>query len=149
RARRRPAKSGPARARSSCQPRWPANPLADQAANQGRLLLQVPGSEEALRDPLPGGLAQLLRRGGIAEHAADGPPKLVDVAGIVDQHAAATILDLVPDASDAARDHRLPLPHRLGDGEAEALRKALLDDDPRLPLDGVHDDSVLLLVVHR
>ena len=43
----------------------------------------------------------------------------------------------------------LALPHRLGDGEAEALGEALLGHDRRVALDRVDDGSVLVGVAHR
>ena len=41
------------------------------------------------------------------------------------------------------------LPHRLGDGQPEALGEALLHDDVGAPLQRVDDDRVLVGVVHR
>ena len=48
-----------------------------------------------------------------------------------------------------AGDDRPRLPHRLGDGEPEALGEALLHDDVGASLDRVDDRRVLLDVVHR
>ena len=67
----------------------------------------------------------------------------------VDEEAGAAVLDLVLDAADARGDDRPALPHRLGDGEAEALGEALLHDDVGAPLQRVDDDRVLVGVVHR
>ena len=52
--------------------------------------------------------------------------------------------DLVLNAADPARDDRPLLPHRLGDGEAEPLGQALLDDHLGVALDRVDDRRVLL-----
>ena len=48
-----------------------------------------------------------------------------------DEQPVLAVDDLVLDAADRAGDHRPALPHRLGDGEAEALGEALLHDDGR------------------
>ena len=47
------------------------------------------------------------------------------------------------------RDDRAALPHRLGDGEPEALGEALLDHDVGAALQRVDDHGVLVGVVHR
>jgi hypothetical protein len=57
--------------------------------------------------------------------------------------------DLVGDPADGARHHRPRLPHRLGDGEPEALGEALLHDDRRVALQRVDDERILDRVVHR
>ena len=69
--------------------------------------------------------------------------------GVVHEDPAAAVLDLVPDASDAGGDHRPRLPHRLRDGQPEALGQALLDNHRRVALEGVDDGGVLLLVLER
>ena len=46
-------------------------------------------------------------------------------------------------------DDRAALPHRLGDGEPEALGQALLRDDVGAPLQRVDDHGVLVGVLHR
>ena len=46
-------------------------------------------------------------------------------------------------------DDRAALPHRLGDGQAEALGEALLHDDVGAPLERVDDHRVLVGVGHR
>ena len=59
------------------------------------------------------------------------------------------VLDLVDDPADRARDDRPRLPHRLGDGQPEALGEALLDDDGGVALQRVHDRGRLVGVGHR
>ena len=49
----------------------------------------------------------------------------------------------------AVRDHRARLPHRLGDGEPEALGDALLHHDVGDALERIDDHRVLLGVVER
>jgi hypothetical protein len=51
----------------------------------------------------------------------DRSTKGFEVARIVEQKTATTMLDLFLDAADAARDHRQTLPHRLGHAETEAF----------------------------
>ena len=65
----------------------------------------------------------------------------------IDQATVDAVVDLIPDAPEPARDNGACLPHRLGHGESEALREALLDDDVGATLERVDDDSVLLDVV--
>ena len=69
--------------------------------------------------------------------------------GIVDQQAGLAVGDLVLDAANPAADHRPPLPHSLGDGEAEPLGDALLEDHVGAALDRVDHRSVFVDVVHR
>ena len=57
--------------------------------------------------------------------------------------------DLILDPADAGADHRPALPHRLGDGQPEALGEALLHDDVRSPLQRVDHRRVFVEVVHR
>ena len=71
--------------------------------------------------------------------ALDGRAERLEVGRVVDQQAVLAVDDLVDDAADGARDDRPRLPHRLGDGEAEALGEALLDDDRGVALQGVDD----------
>ena len=59
------------------------------------------------------------------------------------------VLDLVLDAAHVRRDDRAALPHRLGDGEPEALGEALLGHDVGAALQRVDDDRVLVGLVHR
>ena len=56
---------------------------------------------------------------------------------------------LVLDPAHAARDDRPRLPHRLGDGQPEALGQRLLHDDVGAGLERVDDRAVLLGVLHR
>ena len=49
----------------------------------------------------------------------------------------------------ARGDDRAPLPHRLGDGQPEALGEALLHDDVGAALERVDDHRVLVGIVHR
>ena len=84
--------------------------------------------EELVADARLCSLAHALGGVGVPEQPADALTERAKVAG-VDQIARAPVLDLVADAPDPGGDHRAPLPHRLRDGEAEALRQALLRDD--------------------
>ena len=62
---------------------------------------------------------------------------------------APAVLDLILDPSNPAAHERPLLPHALGDGEAEALGQALLDDDIGPALQRVDDGRVFLQVVRR
>ncbi len=73
----------------------------------------------------------------------------LEVRGIVDQDTRDAVLDLILDPAHSARDQWARLPHRLRDGEPEALGQALLHDYVGAPLDRVHHRRVLLDVVHR
>src|ERR1017187_1512756 len=92
--------------------------------------------------------AHALRAVGVVQQPADALAEGSQVAGVYEE-AGASVLDLVSDAADPRRNDRAPLPHRLRDGEAEALRQALLRDDVGAPLEGVDDHGVLVGVHHR
>jgi hypothetical protein len=68
---------------------------------------------------------------------------------IIHEQPVPAVSDLVLDPADPAGDHGTPLPHRLGDGQPKALHEALLDDHGGVPLQRIHDDRVLVDVVHR
>ena len=87
-------------------------------------------------------------RSGESQQARDGAREPVEVAR-VDEQPALAVDDLVLDAADAAGDDGAVLPHRLGDGQPEALGEALLDDDLAVALKRVDDRRVLLEVLHR
>ena len=93
--------------------------------------------------------AHRVHRRRVGEQRADGAAERREVARVREQDAALAVDDLVLDPADAAGDDRPVLPHRLGDGEAEALREALLHDDRRVALDRVDDRRVLAAVLHR
>ena len=63
----------------------------------------------------------------------------LEVAGVVEEHAGLAGNDLVDDAADCGADDGARLPHRLGDGEPEALGETLLHDDRRVALQRIDD----------
>ena len=106
-----------------------------------------PRNSERTRSPAASPIRCIRRR--VGEQRGHRGAVLGEVVGIVEQHAALAVDDLVLDAADAAGDDGAVLPHRLGDGQAEALGEALLHDDRRVTLDGVDDRRVLAAVLHR
>ena len=93
-------------------------------------------------------LKQLKRALAIVHQSHDCTTERLEVLRI-HQHAVLSILDLIGDASDAARNHRTRLPHSFGDGEAKTLGQALLHDHVGSALQRVDHGGVLVLVIHR
>ena len=83
---------------------------------------------QSRRDPPPSGLAEARPQRGIAEQPVDRRPQRLRVprwheqAGLLRNHQ-------IEEAADGRRDDRLPVRHRLGAGEAEALSPRGTDDD--------------------
>ena len=85
----------------------------------------------------------------VAEESGDGGAESGEVPRVVDEDSACTVVDLVGDAADAGGDDRASLPHRLGDGQPEALGEALLHHHVGAGLQCVDDPGVLVRVAHR
>ena len=62
----------------------------------------------------------------IAQQLNDPFGRLIDR---IDEKAVLAIADLAANAADIAADHGGALPHRLGDGEAEAFARRFLQHD--------------------
>ena len=80
------------------------------------------------------------RKACVLEQLDDAGGRVFD---IVDQEAADAVLDLMLDAADIAADHGGTFPHRLGDGQAEALADRILQHHRGAPLQGVDQCGVL------
>src|SRR5215510_2974111 len=93
-------------------------------------------------------LADLPGPRGVFEKAHHIPSILAKVSWIVDQQAGPTVIDLVLDTADPARDDGAVLPHRLGHRQAESFGKTLLDDHFCVTLKSVHDGGVLFRIDH-
>src|SRR6185437_993868 len=81
----------------------------------------------ATQSPLPG-------RDRVGEDLDAGPGALLGRVG-VDEPTGLAVLDLGDDPAHSARDHRPGLPERLGDGQAEAFLRRLLDRRRRVHLE--------------
>ena len=111
-------------------------------------LEQVPVGQEVLGHVTPAARTEASCFDRVLEQMGDEPAEALEVARLVEE-ARLAVHDLVDDSPHRARDDGPGLPHRLGDRQPEPLRQALLDDDSCVPLQRVHDERVLLEVVHR
>src|SRR5829696_4463887 len=136
--------------RSATSPAAAGNPRLTQGpaglektTEQLDVLSQRPRAQERVADVLTGALAELLGSVAVREQVPQCRSERLEVKR-VHQHAILAVEYLVLDASDPARHHRAALPHRFRNGQAEALREALLDHDRGVALKRVHDRGVLL-----
>src|SRR5207302_2468957 len=123
--------------------------MLDEACDQLGLLHQVAWRQELANDQLPRLGPQRLGGLWILQQADYGGAEPLQVLRVVDQDAASLMLDLVFDPADTTRDDRASLPHRLGDGQAESLRKAFLNHNVGAALKGIDDCGVFFSVIHR
>src|SRR5215831_754552 len=112
------------------------------------VLLKVAVAEELIDGTLARVAGEPRRLGPVTDKRLDRGAEGGQIGWLVYEQAVLVIADLVGDAPDRARDDRPFLPHRLRDGEAEALGEALLDDDRRVALDRVYDRRRLVRVGH-
>lgn len=99
---------------------------AQQNPEQQQPAPHVSGHEEIFFDVLATVPSQLCGELGVSEEIADLISASFDR---MNQHAGQLVDDLVGYAADGAGDGGLPLPERLGDGEAEPFLNRFLDHD--------------------
>src|SRR3954447_20679327 len=98
---------------------------------------QQPRGEEVLAHVLLAGTAELLAEVRVLE---DAERAVGAVLGVRHEVAGLAVLHLERDAAHVAADERPRLPERLGDGQAEALARGLLNQHLGLRLERVHLD---------
>src|SRR5271157_1408129 len=114
---------------------------AEHALEQLDVLAEVPRPEEQVAYAGLRRRTHALGAVGVFQEPAHSLAEGPQVEG-VHEVAGAAVLDLLSDAADARGHDRAALPHRLCDGEAEALRQALLGNDIGAPLKRVDDHGV-------
>ncbi len=102
--------------------------------HQGQIFPNIPGYEEVLPDKLPGFLPQAP---GYFRPMQQIPEAKGATLGGMNQKPGVIILELHDDAPRRPADHRLTLPHGLGNRQAEAFPDGFLHNDIRSPLQGV------------
>ena len=99
---------------------------AQQNPEQQQPAPHIGRHQEVLFDVFATVLSQLRGELGMSEEIADLIRTSFDR---MNQHAGQLVYDLVGNAADRAGDGGLPLPERLGDGEAEPFLNRFLDHD--------------------
>src|SRR6266508_3897674 len=122
---------------------------ADKTDHQPPLLDEVARGYELADDAAAGLVPELLGQRLVPQHSDHCGAERFEVFRVVDEDPALSVLDLVFDPADATGHDRAALPHGFGDGEPEALDKALLHDHIGAALERVDDRRVLVGVLHR
>src|ERR1035437_355875 len=112
-----------------------AVPLGKDVPHPRQMIAQQPRQQEVLAHPPRTRVAHLRRGRWILQQLGHAGGELLSR---VREVAADPVLQLVRDPARTTRDHRRPLPQRLGDHEPEPLPRALLDRHVCHALERVH-----------